>query len=84
MADWIDDNRQARMHLLELLYAERHKARNQEVGGYVSRRDIGDAVAHADFHLAVLAELGYVRQDGMRWRITGSGVLYLESLISKE
>jgi hypothetical protein len=84
MADWIDENRKARRYLLELLYAERHKARNQEVGGYLSRRDLGDAVRDADFHLTVLAELGYLKQDGMRWRITGSGVLYLESLITKE
>jgi len=84
MADWIDENRKARRYLLELLYAERHKARNQEVGGFIARRDLGDAVRDADFHLAVLAELGHVKQDGMRWRITGSGVLYLETLISKE
>ncbi len=84
MADWIDENRQMRLHLLEVLYAERYKARNQDVGGYLSRRDLGDAVRDADFHLAVLAELGYLHQDGMRWRITGSGVLYLESIISKE
>lgn len=80
MRDVLRDNAAARRLLLERLYAERMQAGQQDVGGYLPRRALADVVAHVDFLLATLTEQGLIRRDGDRYRITGAGCAYLESI----
>ena len=47
--------------------------------GWLSERDLKDAHGDIAFALDVLVEVGQVKQDGFRYRITGAGVLAAEA-----
>jgi NOL1/NOP2/fmu family ribosome biogenesis protein len=69
------ENARKRFSLLQILYAAR-EARPDN--GWVRESDLKDAVGKADFHLAVLEEIGQVKRDGYRWAITGAGIFAFE------
>lgn len=69
------DQKALRRKVLKMLYAAR--AKNPDTG-YIYGRDFNEAVGECEFALAVLVEIGHVKRDGHRYRITGSGVIAFE------
>lgn len=69
-------NAQTRLAVLRTLYAAREAAPKD---GWLSDYDLKQAHGPADFALAVLEELGQLKRDGYRYRITGAGVLACEA-----
>lgn len=73
-------NAKTRQQILEVLYqARQEQATNKTKDGWTSEADLKDAVGDIDFALSVLTEIGQVKRDGYRLRITGSGVLACEA-----
>lgn len=71
-----------RQNLLEQLYDARlleTKARK----GFVSVNDLTDAVGKCQFNLGMLQEIGHVKRDGYRIRITGQGVQAYEHMLEE-
>lgn len=72
-------NAQKRQQILEVLYqARQEQATNKTKDGWTSEADLKNAVGDIDFSLSVLTEIGQVKRDGYRLRITGTGVLACE------
>ncbi|WP_068634690.1 hypothetical protein [Thauera butanivorans] len=69
-------NATLRQQVLTHLYADREAAPR---GGWVSLFDLRQALGEVEFALSVLEELGHVRRDGNRYRITGHGVAACEA-----
>jgi len=69
-------NAKQRQALLALLYEAREQ---QPKKGWVSQKDMVDALGNCDFALEILAELGQIKRDGFKNRITGQGVLAYEN-----
>lgn len=73
-------NAQKRQQILAVLYQAREaQATNKAKDGWTSEADLKDAVGDIDFALSVLTEIGQVKRDGYRLRITGTGVLACEA-----
>ncbi|MFS1703784.1 hypothetical protein [Alteromonas sp. AMM-1] len=62
-----------RHEILSLLYSARQVEKRLKPG-YLTESDISDACGECSFNLGVLIELGHIKQDGFKYRITGSGV----------
>jgi hypothetical protein len=71
-----------RQQLLQLLYAARIKE-DRINKAYVAERDLTDALGNCQFNLGVLLELGYIEPNGLKYRITGLGVLAAEEVNAK-
>lgn len=73
-------NAQKRQQILDVLYQAREaQSGNKNKDGWTSEADLKNAVGDIDFALSVLTEIGQVKRDGYRLRITGSGVLACEA-----
>lgn len=59
--------------ILMLLYGAR-RTETKHSPGFVAEADIRDALGECEFNLGVLVELGHIRRDGYKYRITGQGV----------
>ena len=68
-------NQQQRSKILETLYQAREITPKR---GWVSNRDLIDAVGECEFSLEVLTELNFIKKEGFKYRITGQGVLESE------
>lgn len=68
-------NATQRTQILTHLYVEREAAPR---AGWVALYDLRQALGEVDFALSVLEDLGHVRRDGNRYRITGTGVVACE------
>lgn len=66
------DHAETRRQVLARLYAEREA---QPRAGWVTEYALRQALGEVVFALSVLEELGQVKRDGNRYRITGAGVL---------
>jgi|GEM_PF-1358997 len=72
-------NAEKRQQLLVVLYQAREaQANNKLKDGWTTEADLKNAVGDIDFALSVLTELGHVKRDGYRLRITGAGVVACE------
>lgn len=69
-------NAQHRLDILRTLYAARERKPAQ---GWLAEHELKDAQGDPAFALDVLVELGQVKRDGYRYRITGQGVLIAEA-----
>lgn len=73
-------NAQKRQQILEVLYQVREaQTSNRTKDGWTSEADLKNAVGDVDFALSVLTEIGQIKRDGFRLRITGTGVLACEA-----
>ena len=73
-------NAQKRQRILDVLYQAREAQASHKVNdGWTSEANLKDAVGEIDFALSVLIEIGQVKRDGYRLRITGTGVLACEA-----
>lgn len=73
-------NAEKRQQLLLVLYQAREaQAANKIKDGWTSEADLKNAVGDIGFALSVLTELGHVKRDGYRLRITGTGVVACEA-----
>ncbi|MBL4831616.1 MAG: hypothetical protein JKY55_17245 [Aliivibrio sp.] len=68
-------NAEQRQQLLKTLY---HARETNPKRGWVSHRDLTDAVGECEFSLDVLTELTFIKKDGYKYRITGQGVIQCE------
>jgi hypothetical protein len=68
-------NASQRQQLLKTLYQAREATPKK---GWLSHRDLTDAVGECEFSLEVLTELTFIKKDGYRYRIMGQGVLQYE------
>ncbi len=69
-------NAKARLALLKTLYRARE---GNPFNGWVNERDLKSAHGEIGFALDILVELGQIKLDGYRYRITGGGVLATEA-----
>ncbi len=69
-------NAQTRQSLLQTLYRARE---TKPFNGWVSERDLQNAHGEIGFALDVLVEIGQIKLDGYKYRITGAGVLAAEA-----
>lgn len=72
----MNPNAQQRQSVLKTLYAAREA---EPKAGWLTDHELKQAHGPADFALAVLEELGHLKRDGYRTRITGAGVLACEA-----
>lgn len=68
-------NAALRTQILTHLYAEREAAPR---AGWVPLYELRQALGEVEFALSVLEELGQIKRDGNRYRITGAGVVACE------
>ncbi len=66
-----------RQEILTLLYAARLNE-TEIKKGFISANDLKQAAGECLFNLGVLQELGYIKKDGYRYRITAQGIDHLE------
>jgi len=64
--------------ILKLLYDARINE-TRVIKGYVTLKDIVDAVGECEFNLGVLDELNHIDRQGYKARIIGAGVLAYET-----
>lgn len=69
-----------RIALLQTLYQALESDPSQ-VGGWMKEYDLKNSHGEVAFALLVLTELGQVKRDGNRYRITGTGVVACETHI---
>lgn len=74
-----NENAKQRHKVLEVLYAEREK---KPQSGWVAENTLKDAAGNVEFALSVLTELGHVKRDGYKYRITGQGVVAFEEAVT--
>lgn len=67
-----------RNDILSLLYDARYKETRVRLG-FVTIRDIKDAVGDSEFNIGVLVGLKHIRRDGNKVRITAKGVIAYET-----
>ncbi|MCE7915396.1 MAG: hypothetical protein DYH15_12150 [Nitrosomonas sp. PRO4] len=70
-----NENAKQRQRVLEVLYNRREE---KPKNGWLSEKDLNDAVGETEFALSVLVELGHVKRDGYKLLITGQGVVACE------
>lgn len=74
-----NENAKQRQRVLEVLYSKREE---KPKNGWLSEKDLKDAVGETEFPLSVLVELGHVKRDGYKLLITGAGVVACEEAIA--
>jgi NOL1/NOP2/fmu family ribosome biogenesis protein len=73
-------NAKTRQQILDVLYQAREaQSGNRAKDGWVTEADLKHAIGDINFALGVLTEIGHVKRDGYRLRITGAGVLACEA-----
>lgn len=70
-----NENAKQRQRVLEVLYSKREE---KPKNGWLSEKDLNDAVGETEFALSVLVELGHVKRDGYKLLITDKGVVACE------
>lgn len=85
MSKQMNKNAKQRQQILQVLYTARERqAGKPNSNGWTAEADIKDAVGDCVFGLSVLEELGFVRRDGFRLRITGQGVVECERMAAQD
>lgn len=73
-------NAKKRMEILRVLYQARaEQSANKNKDGWLAEFDLKQATGlDTEFGLSVLVDLGQIKRDGQRYRITGAGVVVFE------
>lgn len=71
-------NAKHRLEILGTLYKARESTINPMYPEWITENTLRDAHGDIQFALGVLQEIGYIKCEGRRYRITGPGVVAFE------
>lgn len=71
-------NAKKRNEILGTLYGAREATINRMFPEWITENTLRDAHGDIQFAIGVLIEIGYIKAEGRRYRITGAGVVAYE------